>query len=84
VAEVWGALWFDVGSSGPIFEEFTTAAGLQRRVRFGACDFFADPLPSAEVAVLGHFLRDRATPDTIRLLRAAFDAPSRGGRPDRV
>ena len=45
----------------------------------GEDDFFADPLPSADVLVLGHILHDWGTPDKVRLLRAAFDALPDGG-----
>jgi hypothetical protein len=34
------------------------AAGLSERLRFQAGDFFTDPMPQADVLVMGHILHD--------------------------
>jgi precorrin-6B methylase 2 len=72
-------LGFDLPQVGPIFEEFVASFGLQDRVRFAAGDFFADPLPKADVLVMGHILHDWGMEDKLRLLRKAHDALPDGG-----
>jgi hypothetical protein len=52
---------------------------LAERVRFNGGDFFADPLPRADVLVLGHILHDWGVEDKRRLVSAAFDALPEGG-----
>lgn len=42
----------------PIFEEAADKAGLNGRLKFHPGDFFQDPLPSADVLVMGHILHD--------------------------
>ena len=49
---------FDLPPVAPIFAEHVTKLGVGERVRFVAGDFFADPLPVAEVVVMGHILHD--------------------------
>jgi hypothetical protein len=70
---------FDLAPVGPIFEDFIANVGLQDRVRFAAGDFFADPLPAADVFVMGHILHDWGTEDKLKLVRAAHDALPDGG-----
>lgn len=70
---------FDLPPVGPIFTDFITDFGLQDRVRFAAGDFFTDPLPAADVIVMGHILHDWGTADKMRLLRLAYDALPEGG-----
>jgi hypothetical protein len=62
---------FDLPPVGPIFTEFIESFGLQDRVRFVPGDFFTDPLPTADVIVMGHILHDWGTVDKLRLLRLA-------------
>ncbi|HZZ47946.1 MAG TPA: methyltransferase [Pseudonocardia sp.] len=70
---------FDLPPVGPIFEKFVADYGLSSRVRFVGGDFFADPLPPAEVYVLGHVLHDWGLEAKQTLLRRVFDAlPSDG------
>src|SRR6266536_1314044 len=40
---------FDLPVVGPIFEQYVAASGLSDRLRFLPGDFFADPLPAADV-----------------------------------
>jgi len=70
---------FDLPAVGPIFEDFVASFGLQDRVRFAAGDFFADPLPKADVLVMGHILHDWGMEDKLKLLRKAHEALPDGG-----
>jgi SAM-dependent methyltransferase len=70
---------FDLPQVGPIFEDFVASFGLQDRVRFAGGDFFADPLPEADVIVMGHILHDWGIDDKLKLLRSAHDALPDGG-----
>src|SRR6266699_1827781 len=45
---------FDLPAVGPIFEDYVRSFGLSQRVRFYPGDFFQDPLPAAEVTMIGH------------------------------
>jgi precorrin-6B methylase 2 len=70
---------FDLAPVQPVFEEFVANFGLQDRVRFASGDFFTDPLPSADVLVMGHILHDWGSEDKLMLLRAAHEALPDGG-----
>jgi hypothetical protein len=70
---------FDLPTVGPIFEDFIASVGLQDRVRFAAGDFFADPLPEADVLVMGHILHDWGMEHKLKLLRSAHDTLPDGG-----
>ena len=70
---------FDMPAVKPVFERYVKAHGLSGRVRFHAGDFFADPLPSADVLVMGHILHDWDLPTRKMLIEKAFAAiPARG------
>jgi precorrin-6B methylase 2 len=73
------AVGFDLPAVGPIFEDFVASFGLKDRVRFAAGDFFADPLPKADVLVMGHILHDWGMEDKMKLLRKAHEALPDGG-----
>jgi precorrin-6B methylase 2 len=49
---------FDLPQVQPIFEEYAASFGLSGRLRFQAGSFFTDPLPSADVLVMGHILHN--------------------------
>jgi SAM-dependent methyltransferase len=70
---------FDLPAVEPVFEEFVAGFGLQDRVRFAGGDFFADPLPEADVVVMGHILHDWGIEDKLELLRSAHQALPDGG-----
>jgi len=53
--------------------------GLENRVTFIPGDFFAGPLPHADVLIMGHILHDWGLEDKLRLLGKAYDALPRGG-----
>jgi hypothetical protein len=70
---------FDLPQVQPVFEEFVASHGLSGRVRFEAGDFFDDPLPSADVIIMGHILHDWDLPRKKHLLGKARAALPRGG-----
>jgi hypothetical protein len=70
---------FDLPPVRPIFEEFVAQAGLAARVRFLPGDFFKDPLPTADVIVMGHILHDWDLDQKRLLLAKAYAALPAGG-----
>lgn len=70
---------FDLPPVGPIFERHVASFGLADRLRFYSGDFFSDPLPSADVLVMGHLLHDWSLDEKLLLLRKAYDALPSGG-----
>lgn len=63
----------------PIFERYVASHGLQNRIRFAPLDFFQDPLPQADVILMGHILHDWDLPTKKMLIGKAFDALPDGG-----
>ena len=70
---------FDLPPVQPVFEEYVDSFGLSGRVRFHPGDFFVDPLPSADVLVMGHILHDWSLDEKLTLLRKAHQALPDGG-----
>lgn len=70
---------FDLPPLEPIFDGFVAQCGLGDRLRFTGGDFFADPLPTADVLVMGHILHDWNLDEKHQLLRKAYDALPDGG-----
>jgi SAM-dependent methyltransferase len=70
---------FDLPPLKPIFDEFVDAAGLGDRLTFTGGDFFADPMPTADVLVMGHILHDWDLEQKKALLTKAYDALPDGG-----
>ena len=70
---------FDLPQVEPSFDEHMADLGITGRVRFAAGDFFADPMPAAEVIVLGHVLHDWDDEKRTALLHAAHAALPDGG-----
>lgn len=70
---------FDLPAVRPVFEQYVAANGLSDRLRFHAGDFFSDPLPAADVLVMGHILHDWNLEEKRRLLAKAYDALPEGG-----
>lgn len=68
---------FDLPAVEPIFTEYS--APVEDRSTFHPGDFFTDPLPEADVLVLGHILHDWDLPTKLMLLRKAHDALPDGG-----
>jgi hypothetical protein len=70
---------FDLPQLGPIFEEHVGGFGLGDRLSFTGGDFFAEPLPTADVLVMGHILHDWDLDEKRVLLQKAHDALPDGG-----
>ncbi len=70
---------FDLPVVGPIFTEYAASFGLQDRLRFVAGDFFKDPLPPADVLVMGHILHDWNLAQKKALIGKAYSALPAGG-----
>ena len=70
---------FDLPAIGPIFDAYVSNFGLGGRLSFTAGDFFADPLPEADVLVMGHILHDWDLDEKRQLLQKAYDALPDGG-----
>jgi hypothetical protein len=49
---------FDLPVVGPIFDEYARSFNLAQRLRFHPGNFFNDPMPGADVIVMGHILHD--------------------------
>jgi hypothetical protein len=70
---------FDLPIVVPIAEKAIAAAGLSDRVKPAAGDFFADPLPSADVITMARILHDWNLDKKMHLIRAAYDALPENG-----
>ncbi len=73
------AIGFDLPAVQPVFENFAARQGLADRVKFHAGNFFDDPLPAADVIVMGHILHDWDLTQKKLLLAKAFAALPKGG-----
>lgn len=62
-----------------IAERKIAAAGLASRVSAKSLDFFAEPLPNADVITMGMILHDWNLEKKMQLVRAAYDALPPGG-----
>jgi len=70
---------FDLPPERPVFEAYVQEHGLEDRLQFYAGDFLKEPLPSADVLVMGHILHDWNLEVKRELLAKAHAALSRGG-----
>ncbi|PSL00540.1 methyltransferase family protein [Murinocardiopsis flavida] len=70
---------FDLPELAPIFKETAVEFGMVGRMRFSPGDFFADPLPGADVLAFGHVLHDWDLDTKRMLLGKAFEALPEGG-----
>jgi SAM-dependent methyltransferase len=70
---------FDLPIVMPIAEKTIAAAGLSGRVKAASGDFFADPLPSADVITMARILHDWNLDKKMHLIRSAYDALPDGG-----
>lgn len=70
---------FDLPVVGPVFEEYVASFGLSERVRFQPGSFFTDPLPRADVIIMGHILHDWNLDEKRALIKKAYEALSAGG-----
>jgi hypothetical protein len=65
---------FDLPQLGTLFDRYVQEHGLADRLRFFPGDFFNDPLPVAEVLVLGRVLHNWDHETQQMLLRKSYDA----------
>jgi hypothetical protein len=70
---------FDLPPAAPIFEEYLKSFDLGERLCFYPGDFFRDPLPTADVLIMGHILHDWSLEEKLLLLRKAHEALPDGG-----
>ena len=70
---------FDLPQVAPIFEEYVAKVGVADRLAFQPGSFFTDPLPKADVVLMGHILHDWDLPTKQMLIAKAFDAVPAGG-----
>ncbi|HET9463607.1 MAG TPA: methyltransferase [Thiobacillus sp.] len=70
---------FDLPPAAPIFAEHVAKLGIAERLRFAAGDFFEDPLPPADVVVMGHILHDWDLVEKKALIGKAWECLPPGG-----
>ncbi|MGH6838286.1 MAG: methyltransferase [Methylocella sp.] len=70
---------YDLPEVKPVFEEFIAQHGMRERVKFLSGNFFTDPLPAADVLIMGHILHDWDLSQKRMLLEKAFAALRKGG-----
>jgi len=70
---------YDLAQVQPVFDKYVQTNGLADRVRFQKGDFFKDPLPKAEVLIMGHILHDWNLEQKRKLLAKAYAALPPGG-----
>ncbi|MBV9834336.1 MAG: methyltransferase [Alphaproteobacteria bacterium] len=70
---------FDLPVVRPHFEAYAAEQGVSGRLTFRAGNFFTDPLPSADVVVMGHILHDWSLDNKRLLIGKAYQALPRGG-----
>jgi hypothetical protein len=70
---------YDLPQVAPIAERAIAAQGLSGRVGTGALDFFAQPIPKADVVTMGMILHDWNLEKKMHLIRSAYAALPEGG-----
>lgn len=70
---------FDLPPVRPCYEEYVRSFGLDDRLSFHAGDFFRDPMPAAEVLIMGHILHDWNLQEKHLLLQKAYAALPKNG-----
>jgi len=63
----------------PLFDDYIASFGLQQRVRFRTGNFFDDPLPTADVLVMGMILHDWDLATKRLLLKKAYQTLPKDG-----
>ena len=69
----------DLPAATKIAEKKIATAGLANRISAKSLDFFAEPLPKADVIMMGMILHDWNMEKKMHLVRAAYDALPPGG-----
>jgi hypothetical protein len=70
---------FDLPVVGPVFEEYVRSFNLEGRLKFHPGDFFKDPLPPADVIIMGHILHDWNLEEKKALIAKVHAALPKGG-----
>lgn len=70
---------FDLPPVEAAFRDHIDELGLADRITFRGGDFFADPLPTADVIVFGHVLEDWSPERRQQLISKAYEALRPGG-----
>ncbi|GAA3083759.1 methyltransferase [Streptosporangium carneum] len=70
---------FDLPQMAPFFDEKVAEQELTGKVSFHGGSFFSDPLPSADIVVLGHVLHDWDREQRRFLVEKAFQSVNPGG-----
>lgn len=70
---------FDLPQMEPLFDEHMSALSLTGKVQFHGGNVFHDPLPSADLVILGHILHDFDREHRGRLMAKACAAVNPGG-----
>jgi hypothetical protein len=70
---------FDLPVVQPVFENYAKAMGVSDRLRFLPGDFFKDPIPSADVLIMGHILHDWNLEEKMHLIESAYRSLPSGG-----
>jgi hypothetical protein len=70
---------FDLPEVASVFEDYVEANGLSGRLKFLPGSFFDQPLPKADVVMMGHILHDWNLDVKRMLVRKAFEALPQGG-----
>lgn len=70
---------FDLPQIEPLFTEHIAGMGLTGAVRFHGGDFFRDPLPKADLVILGHVLHDWDREQRAFLFQKGLEAVNSGG-----
>jgi hypothetical protein len=70
---------FDLPPVEPIAQETIVQSGLGDRVKALSGDFFTDPVPPADVVVMGNILHDWDEEKKLMLMQKAYDALPAGG-----
>lgn len=69
----------DLPVVSPIFEKYIASHGLKDRLSFSPLDFFKEPIPKADVVIMGHILHDWDLPTKKMLVAKAYEALPVGG-----
>jgi hypothetical protein len=70
---------FDLHPVRDAFERYVERNGVADRITFHGGDFIADPMPSADVLIMGHILHNWALDKRKTLLKGAYDVLPQDG-----
>src|SRR3546814_11176116 len=70
---------FDLPPVAPLAQKQIAAAGMEKRIKAVAGDFFKDELPKADVITMGNILHDWNLENKKRLIQKAYAALPEGG-----